>query len=226
MFETNPRIQFRNHRERGPAVRGFTLNDVAELSGKALSTVRSGFRIGSLETAVRVITRSWARSAKEATEADMLAAGWLDHDLRLWAQRWPLVRLWRCPRCPGLTLARGACYDCGGCRPPIRFGPLLHFEVDHGTGHMPLHRLIMGSPPGLDVHHIDYNRWNNRRENLVALTRKDHMRLHQGRLLLPEPVQQGLHERDRGGGQASVEGEATDADAFPVPGEVRQKLVG
>ncbi len=178
MFETDPRIQFRNHRERGPKARVFTLNDIARLSGLKLSTVRSSGRIDSLEVAMVVVTRSWARSARAATATDFLANGWHEDNVPKWADRWPLIQAWVCPLCPALTLARGACEAHGGARPAVRFGAIGHFEVEHEKGYMPLHRLIMGSPKGLDVHHVDFNRWNNRRENLVAITREEHRRIH------------------------------------------------
>lgn len=178
VFQTDPRIQFPNHKERGPKVHGFTLNDIADLTGKKLTSLRSGRRIRGLEDAVYDVASSWARSAREATDADLLGSGFGDWELPHWKNRWPAFRAWVCPRCPELVLARGACRRHGGSRAPVKFGPLGHFEVEDGQGWIPLHRIIMGCPKGLDVHHVDLNRWNNRRENLVAITQEEHRAIH------------------------------------------------
>jgi len=47
-----------------------------------------------------------------------------------------------------------------------------------------IHRIIMGHPQGLVVHHKNRNGLDNRRENLLVLTYKEHRRLHMQEQLL------------------------------------------
>ncbi len=46
-------------------------------------------------------------------------------------------------------------------------------------GYLPYHQLVMNCTPKMDTHHIDFNKWNNRVENLAALTQGEHRKLHQ-----------------------------------------------
>lgn len=42
---------------------------------------------------------------------------------------------------------------------------------------IPLHRLIMNNPEGMDVHHKNGNTLDNRKENLQIMTKLEHARL-------------------------------------------------
>ena len=41
-----------------------------------------------------------------------------------------------------------------------------------------MHRLIMNAPLGMLVHHMDHDGLNNRRANLMLVTRGEHNKLH------------------------------------------------
>ena len=53
-------------------------------------------------------------------------------------------------------------------------------RATYATGYkeIPLHRLIMSTPPGQVCHHINHNTLDNRRENLVNLDPIEHRELH------------------------------------------------
>lgn len=53
----------------------------------------------------------------------------------------------------------------------------LRIYGDNGRA-IKAHRLIMGDPPGLVVHHINGNGLDNRKSNLMAITPKEHVRIH------------------------------------------------
>lgn len=40
--------------------------------------------------------------------------------------------------------------------------------------HISMHQQIMNTPPGYDTHHINNNKLDNRRKNLLICTRKEH----------------------------------------------------
>lgn len=40
------------------------------------------------------------------------------------------------------------------------------------------HRVVMGNPTGMEVHHLNHNRSDNRPENLVVIDPSEHRRLH------------------------------------------------
>lgn len=44
-----------------------------------------------------------------------------------------------------------------------------------------LHALIVGTPKGMDTHHRDENKLNNKRSNLEVLTPQEHGKRHTGR---------------------------------------------
>lgn len=45
------------------------------------------------------------------------------------------------------------------------------------SGNVIMHRLVMGNPKGLHIHHINGNGLDNRKENLVILTSSEHSRV-------------------------------------------------
>ena len=61
---------------------------------------------------------------------------------------------------------------------------LQHRWHTNGSGHVAteygitIHRLLMNSPKNMDVHHINGNKLDNRRINLVMMTRSEHTSLH------------------------------------------------
>ena len=61
---------------------------------------------------------------------------------------------------------------------------LQHRWHANGSGHVateygiPIHRLLMNSPKNMDVHHINGNKLDNRRINLIMMTRSEHTSLH------------------------------------------------
>lgn len=59
----------------------------------------------------------------------------------------------------------------------------VYYQASRGSGRGYLHRDIYTDtngpiPSGMHVHHVDYDPFNNKPENLVALTPADHQRLH------------------------------------------------
>ena len=50
-----------------------------------------------------------------------------------------------------------------------------HVSTEYG---IPVHRLLMNSPKNMDVHHINGNKLDNRRINLIMMTRSEHASLH------------------------------------------------
>jgi hypothetical protein len=57
-----------------------------------------------------------------------------------------------------------------------------------------IQRFLMGSPEGMDVHHADFDKLNERRGNLVPMVTKEHLSLHAN---TPEAI-----ERARNAGRA------------------------
>jgi hypothetical protein len=55
-----------------------------------------------------------------------------------------------------------------------------------------MHRLIIGAPPGMEVHHINEDPLDNRRENLLVCTKAEHTRTHNELRL-----ERGIHTSQR-----------------------------
>ena len=61
---------------------------------------------------------------------------------------------------------------------PYKWAPTKQGNVIYARcGNITMHRLIMGFPDGLDVHHINGNGLDNRKENLITLTPSEHARV-------------------------------------------------
>lgn len=186
------------HRERGPARHTFTLPDLAEAAGRSLGTVYNTHPPTDDLVAVAqyIQEHRMERSRKVRAEDNVgailrLALGFkLFEDAELaarWEARWPRVALYFCAEdarlldatalgCD-LLLAPGFCLAHGGGKQGLVFvGRYLGLRLDGPS--MPLHRLLTGDPPGMDVHHVDGNWWNNRLANLAVLTPKAHARKH------------------------------------------------
>lgn len=124
----------------------------------------------------RVVRRSEPLSAEEVTKA-------LGKRAPLWAGRWPKFDLYRCAGqedgkpCTELLLCAGCCPRHGG-NGSLRLAASMHFEVRVGEEWLPYHRLVLPLGRGLQVHHKDGNLWNNRPENLEALTVEEHFAKH------------------------------------------------
>lgn len=54
-------------------------------------------------------------------------------------------------------------------------------RTTNGPRKISMHRLLLGSPVKQHVHHINGNRLDNRRSNLVTMSVSDHIRLHKSR---------------------------------------------
>ena len=77
--------------------------------------------------------------------------------------------------CARVLLARGACARHGGSASPLQFiGESLAIGVRVGERLVPLHRLMLGEPRGVQVHHRDGNVWNNNPTNLLPLSPRDY----------------------------------------------------
>lgn len=160
-------------------------DEVAEFLGMKESTVKGnlGLREMTLPALARFLTQRILRQSRVLTHEEFSWA-YLDNDpvrMARWEARYPRFNAWSCPLCDdGLPqdalLVRGLCTQHGTGYPALRLGD-PHVQVQLADGYRPYHRLIF-DPPGRHVHHIDFNPWNNRRENLQALTAAEHGRIH------------------------------------------------
>lgn len=109
-----------------------------------------------------------------------------DDAMTYWSNRWPRLYLYWCCEsdCKAVLFSPGRCEKHGGGRPVIML-PLYvtpnnhgHFRIRVNDRYENFHRIVMGCPHGMDVHHMDFNVWNNRVENLQALPQKEHLLIH------------------------------------------------
>jgi hypothetical protein len=167
-----------HHRERGPKRWSYSFKDIAEATGYTINTTRTYLAAKGLDllTVALHIAKAKSSVARRAS-TDELAA-YFGNRLVAWEARWPRFELYLCPACHDPLLHQGLCEEHGGPpRPGLRLGSKYVFVLA-GPTYIPLHRIIAGCPPGLDVHHKDGNGWNNRPENLEPLTHEEHWRRH------------------------------------------------
>lgn len=98
----------------------------------------------------------------------------------MWQDRYPRFGAYRCALCPKVILASGACYDCVRVKQILYFNTNGHIVIRVDGKIIPYHRFIFDKPfiGGHDVHHVDFNKWNNRLSNLIQLPHQDHFSLH------------------------------------------------
>ena len=186
----NPREVFgRRHRERGPKVYGYTRADLAALVGIKKTSVPRDMGLAEVV--------AWAnrrlQALQEKPSEGELAEAFGERNWGLWQSRYPRLDAWLCRgtaeprsrakprndgRCDEILLSPGLCRFHGGGKPAMRLAGDFYPELWTAGGYVPLHRILMGEPEGMDVHHIDLNKFNNRHANLRVLTHEDHMRLH------------------------------------------------
>lgn len=188
-----------NHRERGPSKRSFTLQGLADAAGLSLGTVYNHrpdtTDLRGIAHYIQTHRRARSRKVRPFEVAAVLrpALGPFDlDDVALagrWEDRWPRVTLWLCgedarldnPKSTGCVplLAQGFCEAHGGGKAGLCFlGRYLGVRIDKGG--LALHRLVVGDPSGMVVHHVDGNWWNNRQGNLAVMTAAEHFVAHHG----------------------------------------------
>lgn len=186
------------HRERGPKQYQYTVETIAAAAGLVVSTVHqhtspsmirggSGVDPSDIQRVASYIQRYKAARSRPLAPDEFLERIWAmcpaDPALaRLrWEARWPAFQPFGCAErgCLSVVFEIGFCGGHGGStRPAMAMDHSGYFQMLTETGYRPFHRLIAGEPPGLDVHHLDDNKWNNRPANLRAMTHKEHFGLH------------------------------------------------
>lgn len=172
----------------------YTYDDLVSATGLSRATLSSrGWPEGGLSGLVRMVAGAQLRGSDRLTDGEFVAA-WrmgaqgtpslapVDPELELerWENRWPRLDVWACASgCGGILLGgRGYCIECSARRGAWGFGSSGHLELRIVGGWMSYHHLVLPAIEGLDVHHGDGNRWNNRSPNLVHLTPGEHAAAH------------------------------------------------
>ena len=174
----NPREDGR-HRERGPKKYTYTVNDVARLAQRSPATINATHAcdLTELESVVAYIQAARIRSSRPLEPQEWMGA----EAAHLWDDRWPRLDAYRCARheCAEVMLGSpGFCRKHGGGSPAWKIED-GHMALRIAGKYVQYHRLIMYPQcAGLDVHHVDFNSWNNRPENLVVMTKEEHMEIH------------------------------------------------
>jgi len=182
----NPRHALPHHAERGPQRFTYTYEDIAEAAGLSVNTTKH-FQAGchpvtNLSTvAGYIVSHASRRRPRELTAVESASSLSISEDA--WANRWPLFSLWHCgmPGCDGVLAQRGMCPKHGGGPEIIRIRN-GYMQVLVGRRIELYHRLVVGCPRNLTVHHRDFNKLNNRVANLQVLTNEEHSALHRDEL--------------------------------------------
>ena len=213
----DPRMVLPRHAERGAVNHSYTLEMIAEAANVNYQTVRKAISSErliptDLRSVANYIQSALARKSQPIKGPEVLSTlpkKWQ----KWWADRYPKFDLYRCaaPGCSELLFFPGACSEHGGDRrPPVRLDSDGHIIILFGEDYIPLHRLITQPKPGLQTHHRDGNPWNNRWENLEALTPEEHESRHLGgilgaELLKDQPPRRPLHAEARGMTKAELQ---------------------
>ena len=193
--DANPRNYFTSHKERGPKKFTYTFEDLARASKCEMSYVRGTRRYNParLVSVAGWILRGLGKKSELASPEQVVErfCGWRDDSekrrrIERWEARWPRVKAFLCARyredsrCEEILLFPGLCKEHGGTqRSSMKMDGKGYFVVLTEDKYIPFHRFMIDCPVGMDVHHIDFNKWNNRRENLKPMLHEDHLRLHQ-----------------------------------------------
>lgn len=176
------------HRERGPKRYEYTVETIAEATGLAVATIREYTAPARIDRGcgvdpadLRQVGLFVARHAKVKAAVPLLdeelfeLLAFSPNERLRWPLRWPRFEVYRCPR-----NSKEVTFQPGVPRLEafVRFGSLGHFTVKVGSKWVPYHQLVLPTPPELQVHHKDLNKWNNRYENLEALTWEIHKKVH------------------------------------------------
>lgn len=182
----NPRDVFRRHRERGHKKFEYTYETLANLKGIKEQSVRVAVHDGRLDpenllSVSRYLLKTAVPSEAPLTNEEFVKAIGEEEALNKWSARYPRFDMFVCgyPECGELLVGARLCAKHGPAKPMLILNKALYFEMLIGNDYIPLHRLVMGEPAGMDVHHKDHNRWNNHPANLEALPHAEHWKLHE-----------------------------------------------
>lgn len=185
MHQDDPRRKSRYQR-RGPKKHGYTVEDLARLTGLAITTVRAyslrEFDISDVASTATFIRRHQVKLSRKLTPDELIELLGTTERAEDWLNRWPRFDLYGCgsPDCLEMLLGGpGLCKTHSGSPITCRLNN-FYYEMRVAKLWVPYHRLVMGCPKGKDIHHIDQNTFNNRLDNLEALTREEHRLKHRG----------------------------------------------
>lgn len=182
----NPRDVLSNHEDRGLQRNHYTYDDLAEICGVKVASMQAdrSVRVADLRSVAVRIVRALRAQSKALTPADLRKLWGSDTLAAEWEARYPPVDLYWCgyPACTAVRVGPGLCVDHGGDRfPGLDLTPAGYMRLRTGERYTPLHRLLVPAA-GMDVHHVDGNRWNNHPTNLNPMPHATHWAVHQ-----PEP---------------------------------------
>jgi hypothetical protein len=185
----NPRKTLRKHRERGPKRFEYTYEKLANLRGIKEQSLRLHVTKGELDPSDLLSVSCYLMKAVVGPQealADESALEAINEDpalkLEAWQSRYPLFEIFQCAfrDCPNPIVGPGLCRNHGHVRRALELDRQNYLMVLVGVDYVPFHRLVMGEPANLHVHHQDRNKWNNRPSNLEALTGIEHFLEHRG----------------------------------------------
>jgi hypothetical protein len=176
------------HRERGPKAFTFTYRDVATASGVTEGTVKvyatakhPRLDPTDLRSVAAFVHGHVGATARRVDDHELLKLFVRESECDKWRNRWPQFDLFWCPSegCTETTFEPTFCKSHGGPKTPaLRFYRPGHVYLRVGRRYVAFHRLMLEAPAGYEVHHKDFNRWNNRPGNLEALTPEEHRHAH------------------------------------------------